>query len=57
MTYDGRGNITNYTTKAYSYDAMNRLTGSPTNGASAVYDATGRLLQIAQDFRSTTKTA
>ncbi len=53
MTYDGRGNTTNDTTKAYSYDAMNRLTGSPTNGASAVYDATGRLVQIAQGGATT----
>ena len=53
MTYDGRGNTTNDTTKAYSYDAMNRLTGSPTNGASAVYDPTGRLVQIAQGGATT----
>ncbi len=53
LTYDGRGNTTNDTTKAYSYDAMNRLTGSPTNGASAVYDATGRLVQIAQGGATT----
>lgn len=45
LTYDGRGNTTNDTTKGYSYDGLNRLT-SATNGASLAYDPTGRLMSI-----------
>jgi RHS repeat-associated protein len=52
LSYDHRGNTTNDTTKTYDYDAMNRLTSS-NNGASAVYDATGRLLQISQGGATT----
>ncbi len=45
LTYDGRGNTTNDTTKGYSYDGLNRLT-SATNGASLAYDPTGRLMSV-----------
>jgi RHS repeat-associated protein len=47
LTYDGRGNTTNDTTKTYTYDSSNLLTSS-SNGAALTYDPTGRLLSIAQ---------
>ena len=47
LTYDGRGNTTNDTTKTYTYDSSNLLTSS-SNGAVLTYDPTGRLLSAAQ---------
>jgi RHS repeat-associated protein len=47
LTYDGRGNTTNDTTKTYTYDSSNLLTSS-SNGAVLTYDPTGRLLSTAQ---------
>lgn len=46
LSYDGRGNTTNDTTKSYTYDSLNRLTGSPTVVSTAAYDATSRLLAV-----------
>ena len=44
VTYDSNGNITNDTSKTYSYDARSRVTGGPV-GASLSYDPLGRLRQ------------
>lgn len=45
LTYDGRGNTTNDTTKTYAYDSSNKLT-SASNGATLAYDPTGRLMSV-----------
>ena len=47
LTYDGRGNTTNDTTKTYTFDSSNMLM-SASNGAALAYDPTGRLLSVTQ---------
>lgn len=59
LTYDGRGNTTNDTTKPYEYDGLNRLTASLISltprvvDAALTYDPTGRLMSITQGGTTT----
>lgn len=43
VSYDANGNITNDTTRAFTYDAANRLTGANGGTSTLNYDALGRL--------------
>jgi RHS repeat-associated protein len=52
LSHDLRGNTTNDGARSYAYDVSNRLLSSST-GATAQYDATGRLAAVAQDGAST----
>lgn len=43
LSYDANGNITNDATRAFTYDAANRLTGANGGTSTLSYDALGRL--------------
>lgn len=43
VSYDANGNITNDATRAFTYDAANRLTGANGGTSTLSYDALGRL--------------
>ncbi|NOX93814.1 MAG: hypothetical protein GXP04_01595 [Alphaproteobacteria bacterium] len=44
--YDGRGNITDDGPNSYVFDAINRLTSSPSQSVALSYDAADRLSKI-----------
>ncbi|MBL4619502.1 MAG: hypothetical protein JKX88_05310 [Marinicaulis sp.] len=46
IQYDGRGNITDDGPNSYVYDAINRLTSSPSQSVTLSYDAGDRLSKI-----------
>ena len=45
-TYDPRGNMTNDGANSYVYDAINRLSASPSQGVTLGYDAGDRLWEV-----------
>lgn len=52
LSYDGRGNLTNSGTDAYTYTSENRLAAGP-GGTTVLYDPTGRISKLTKG--STTK--
>lgn len=50
VSYDANGNITHDTTRAFTYDAANRLTGTNGGTSTLSYDALGRLDNYVGDY-------
>lgn len=53
VSNDARGNMTGDGANTFTYDSTNKLTGSPSQGATLAYDPTGRLMSVTQGGNTT----